>query len=98
MSRWLTVRSWFRAVVLRRRVERDIDDELRFHLEEEADAAIRRGLTPSEARRTALASLGGPSTAIREACRDQTGVTFVHDFVRAAALSRGCCTASNRTT
>ena len=82
MSRWLTVRSWFRAVVLRRRVDRDIEDELRFHLEEEAEAAIRGGLTPSEARRAALVSLGGSFTRVREACRDQTGVTFVDAFAR----------------
>jgi predicted permease len=82
MSRWLTVRSWFRAVLLRRRVDREIDDELRFHLEEEAEAAIRRGLTPAEARRAALVSLGGSSTLIREACRDQTGVGFVDDVAR----------------
>jgi predicted permease len=82
MSRWLTVRSWFRAVVLRRRVDRDIDDELRFHLEEETEAAIRCGLSPSEARAAALASLGAPSALVREACRDQTGVTFVDDFAR----------------
>jgi predicted permease len=82
MSRWLTVRSWVRSLVFRRRVDRDIDDELRFHIEEQVDSAVRDGLTPEEARRVALASLGGSSTLIREACRDQIGVTLVDDFAR----------------
>jgi predicted permease len=82
MLRCLTVRSWVRSLVFRRRVDRDIDDELRFHIEEQVDSAVRDGLTPEEARRVALASLGGSSTLIREACRDQIGVTLVDDFAR----------------
>ena len=82
MLRWLTVRSWFRSLVLRRRVDRDIDEELRFHVEEEVESAIRRGLTPEEARSVAMAGLGGSSALIRDACRDQTGVTLVDDLAR----------------
>jgi predicted permease len=82
MLPWLTLRSWFRSVVLRRRVDRDIDDELRFHIEEEVESAVRSGLTPEDAHRAALASLGGSSTLVREACRDQIGVTLVDDFAR----------------
>jgi hypothetical protein len=36
---WLRLRD----VVRGSRVDRDIDDELRFHVEEEVEAAIRRG-------------------------------------------------------
>jgi predicted permease len=82
MLHWLTVRSWFRSVVLRRRVDRDIDDELRFHIEEEEEAALRSGLTPEEAHRVARAGLGGSSALIRDACRDQTGITLVDDLAR----------------
>jgi putative ABC transport system permease protein len=82
MLRWLTVRSWFRSLVLRRRADRDIEDELRFHIEEEVEAALRSGLTPEEAHRVARAGLGGSSALIRDACRDQTGVTLVDDLAR----------------
>lgn len=87
MLGWRTLRSWFRSVVLRSRVNREIDDELRFHLETLTDAAVREGALPDDARRTANASLGGSPTAIREACLDQRGVTVIDDLVR--DLSQG---------
>jgi putative ABC transport system permease protein len=49
----------FRRLIQRRRVARELDDELRFHVEMETDANVARGLTPDEARRRALAEFGG---------------------------------------
>src|SRR5688572_2473192 len=82
MSRWLTLRSWLRTITRRSRVEGEIDDELRFHVEEEIEAAVGAGMTPEDARRAAYASLGGPPVIVREACRDQRGVSLVEDFLR----------------
>lgn len=48
-----------RAVFQRRRVAREIDDELQFHLAAEVDARVRAGHSAQEARRLALLSLGG---------------------------------------
>jgi hypothetical protein len=39
-------------------------------------------MTPEHARRAAYASLGGPPVIVREACRDQRGVSMVEDFVK----------------
>jgi predicted permease len=64
------------------RIEREINDELRFHVQEEIDTAVQAGLTPDEARRAAYASLGGSPVVVREACRDQRGISFVQDFGR----------------
>jgi hypothetical protein len=48
-----------RALLQRRRVSRELDDELRFHVEMEAESNIKRGLSPVEAHRAALLALGG---------------------------------------
>jgi putative ABC transport system permease protein len=48
-----------RALFFRRSSERDLADELGFHLEMEAAANERRGMSPAEARRAALRAFGG---------------------------------------
>ncbi|HEX5107263.1 MAG TPA: ABC transporter permease [Vicinamibacterales bacterium] len=48
-----------RRLLQRRRVAREMDDELAFHIEMETQANIKRGLSPAEARRQALRDLGG---------------------------------------
>ncbi len=48
-----------RALLQRRRVARELDDELQFHVAMEIEANITQGLTPSEARRKALREFGG---------------------------------------
>src|SRR4051794_15390663 len=47
-----------RALLGREAVIGDIDEELRLHLEMEAEANVGRGMTPEEARRTALRAFG----------------------------------------
>jgi len=48
-----------RSVLLRRRVAREVDDELQFRLQMETESNIKRGMPPIEARRMALLDLGG---------------------------------------
>jgi predicted permease len=48
-----------RAIVGRRRIDAEVDEELAFHLEHETEANVRRGMSPVEARRVALATFGG---------------------------------------
>jgi hypothetical protein len=62
------VRS-FRAQLQRRRVAREMDDELRFHVEMEIHSNIEHGMSPIEARRVALRDLGGVDQT-KEAIRD----------------------------
>lgn len=52
------------------RIERQLDDELRFHIESEVAAKVRGGLSTDEARRQALAEMGGVDRW-REEVRDQ---------------------------
>jgi predicted permease len=64
-----------RGLVRRNKVEAEVDDELRFHLEMEIQANVARGMTPSEARRVALRDLGGV-TQTKEAVRGVRSTIF----------------------
>jgi putative ABC transport system permease protein len=61
--------AWIRSLLQRGRVDREIDDELRFHLEMDIQANIGSGLDPTESRRRALRDLGGLAQT-KEAIRD----------------------------
>ena len=61
--------AYVRGIARRRRIDAEVDDELRFHLEQEIDAHVARGVSPAEARRMALRDLGG-MTQTTEAVRD----------------------------
>ncbi|MEK6299641.1 MAG: ABC transporter permease [Acidobacteriota bacterium] len=63
------------------RVERDLDQEVRFHLEMEVQQNIRRGMTPSEARLVALRSFGGVEQ-VKEQCRDEKGGRFLETLLQ----------------
>jgi len=58
-----------RGLVVRRRIDGEILEELRDHLEREIEANCRRGIPPEEARRLALRDLGGLTQTI-ESTRD----------------------------
>ena len=58
-----------RGIARRGRIGAEVDDEMAFHLQQEIDANIARGLSPGEARRAALRDFGGVTQAA-EAVRD----------------------------
>jgi putative ABC transport system permease protein len=62
-----------RAVFRRKAVERDLDDELRFHFEQQVEKFVREGLGMGEARRRARLVFGG-TEEIKEECREARGV------------------------
>jgi predicted permease len=70
-----------RAVLARRRVEADLDEELAFHLERETQKHVAGGVDPVEARRRAQARFGSVSVAA-EACRDARGTALVDNVAR----------------
>jgi predicted permease len=81
----------FRALVWRGREERDLADEIAFHLEMEAEQHVRHGVSPVEARRRARLALGG-AERIKEEVRDARGTRLVEDLrqdVRYAARTLG---------
>ena len=64
-----------RAIVFWRRLDRDIQRELDFHIAMESDKRAQTGLPPGDARRFALRDFG-PVTRVREEVRDTRGMTF----------------------
>jgi putative ABC transport system permease protein len=64
-----------RALVFWRRLDRDIQRELDFHIAMESDQRARAGVPAAEARRAALRDFGGVSR-IKEEVRDTRGMTF----------------------
>jgi predicted permease len=82
MRRWISkVALRLRSLLRRSRVEQDLSDELRFHLENLAKEKIAQGMTPDEARYAALRELGGVEQ-IKEECRDMRRVNFFEDLLR----------------
>ena len=67
--------AYVRAVASRRRVDAETADELAFHLHHETQANVERGMSPQEARRVALITLGGVAQT-REAVRDVRATSF----------------------
>jgi len=70
-----------RALFAPRRVERELDDELAFHLERETRRLLDQGLSPAEARSHAVARFG-PVPLVADECRDARGTAFVDDTIR----------------
>jgi predicted permease len=61
-----------KGLFARRRLEAELDEELRFHLAMEADEQVRRGASREEAARQAMLKLGGLE-ATKEAARSARG-------------------------
>lgn len=63
-------------------LDRELNDEIRLHIDMEAsDLARSQGLDPNEARRRALAAFGGVER-YTEAHRDARGTRWLHDTAR----------------
>jgi predicted permease len=74
-QRLLSLAFPLRALVGRAKLERDMDDELRAHLEMQEAHNRRRGLDESEARRAARVGFGSVDS-VKEECRQSVGVHF----------------------
>ena len=70
-----------RALAAPRRVERELDEELAFHIERETQRHIADGLSPADARTRALARFGSVALAADQ-CRDARGTAFVDALAR----------------
>jgi macrolide transport system ATP-binding/permease protein len=73
----LRLRSLFR----RTQVDRELREELQDHLEAQINENISRGMSPEEARYSALRAFGGV-TQVEEQCRERRGVGYIEDFLR----------------
>ena len=81
MRFWSRVRSRLRATLWRSRLEREMDAELRFHLEAYAEDLVRSGVPRQEAMRRARLEFGGVERA-KEECRDAKGANVIESSVQ----------------
>ena len=78
--------SWLKRLFAGKRMDRDLDTELRFHIEQQIADKVRAGMTENEARRTTRLEFGGMAQ-IAEDCRESRGtlwVASVHQDLRFA--------------
>src|SRR5579872_3016896 len=80
--RWLDIfRLRLLSLFRRGRVERDLNRELRAHLEHQTAENIAAGMTREEARLAALREFGG-LPQIEEDCRDMRRTNYIESFVQ----------------
>jgi predicted permease len=80
--RWLWfVSDVFNVLFRKDRVEQELDEELRFHLEKEIDKNVRAGMAPREARRLAHLRFGGVEQ-VKERVREERGVRPLEDLLK----------------
>jgi len=72
------LRLRLRALFFKSRLEEELDEEVRFHLEREIEENIARGMSPEEARMAALRSFGGVER-VKEESRDERGIRFLEE-------------------
>jgi predicted permease len=70
-----------RALFRRNAVEDELDEELRFHFDQQLNKLVQSGVPIKEARRRARLAFGGPDQ-IKEECRDARGVKFLESLVQ----------------
>src|SRR5262245_23917713 len=69
-----------RALFKHGELDRGLNAEVRFHIEMETEKNIALGMSPDEARRTALRSFG-PVEKHKEETRDARGVSWLENFI-----------------
>jgi predicted permease len=70
-----------RAFFRRQSVEDELQEELQYHLEREAEKYRKAGATPEEAMRRARLAIGGPEQA-RQQCREARGTRLLDDLLQ----------------
>jgi predicted permease len=70
-----------RSIFYRSAVEKELEAELRFHLEQEVQKLVAGGMPEAEAHRRARLAIGGEEQ-IKEECRDARGVRFAETLAQ----------------
>src|SRR4030095_16062397 len=83
---WRIVRLRVRSLVAGESVDRELDQELRYHLDQQGDASVAQGMSPEEARTAALRGIGGVEQR-KEECRDTRGISYIENLIRDLQLA-----------
>jgi putative ABC transport system permease protein len=72
---------WYQRLFRRARTERQLDSELRSHLEQQIADYVATGMTQQEARRRARLEFGGLEQ-MKEECRDVGAARFIENLIQ----------------
>src|SRR5262245_31083026 len=80
--------TWLRIFIhrlcglfLKRKLERDLEDEIRAHLDMQIEDNLQQGMSPEEARYQALRKFGGVEQ-VKESYRDRRGLSVVESTLQ----------------
>src|SRR5271168_3180102 len=73
------LRSWWNALVRRRRIDQDIEAELQFHIDAHTQQLIETGVSPQEAARRARIEFGCVDVQ-KEKYRSAIGLQSLHEI------------------
>ncbi|MBO0860038.1 MAG: ABC transporter permease [Chloracidobacterium sp.] len=73
------LKTALRTLLRKSEIERELDDELRYHIEQQTEQNIRLGMNPEEARIAARKTFGGVEQA-KERSRDARGARWIEDL------------------
>jgi hypothetical protein len=76
MGIWRRIKTAASNLLHKTEVESDLDEEIREYVDAVVDEKIRAGMTPSEARRSALAAIGGMEQ-VKQGVRDSRAGTSI---------------------
>src|SRR5271157_4836763 len=78
---WSDLLLRLRALIFRRRLENELDEELQFHIAMQTRKNLAAGMPPDEARRQARVQFGGVERA-KEECRDTRGIRWIETLLQ----------------
>src|SRR5690242_14009531 len=82
LERWWNVtRMRLRTLMSRRRVETELEKELRYHLERQIDENLAAGMPAAQARLAALRMFGGVSQR-QEECREMRRTQYMESLLQ----------------
>src|SRR5262245_9603980 len=73
------LKAALQGLLVRSKAERELDEELRYHIEQQTEQNIRLGMNSEEARRDARRAFGGVEQA-KERSRDARGVRWLEEM------------------
>jgi putative ABC transport system permease protein len=72
--------NWWQRFWHGNKMDEQLDKELRFHLDQQTQDLIARGIAPEEARRQVHMAFGGPAQ-VAEDCREARGTRWLEDLL-----------------
>src|SRR5206468_4670179 len=81
MTWWRKLQLRFRALFKKGKLDAEMNEEMRSHIEMQTQENLDAGMNPAEARYAALRQFGRVES-IKETCREQRGVSWIEHLIQ----------------